>query len=102
MINVSMGDEAALEERSCGCPLERLGYRTHLHTISSFEKLTPRGDVLDADVARVLEEELRPEWGAADRLSVIEEETEHGRARLRLIVDPRLGPLDEAASLRHS
>lgn len=99
MLNVSMGDEAALEERRCGCPLERLGYRTHMHTISSFEKLTAEGlTFLDADVARVLEEELPARVGGRPTdYQLIEEETEHGRARLRLIVDPRLGPLDEAA-----
>ena len=99
MINVSMGDEAALEQRSCGCPLERLGYRTHLHTISSFEKLTAEGlTFLDADVVRILEEELPARVGGEPTdYQLIEEETEQGRVRLRLIVDPRLGSLDEAA-----
>jgi hypothetical protein len=102
MLNVSMGDEAAIEERGCGCPLERLGYRTHLHTVSSFEKLTAEGlTFLDADVTRVLEEELPARVGGRPTdYQLIEEETEHGRARLRLIVDPRLGPLEDAAVTR--
>ena len=35
-----MGDRAAVAERACGCPLERLGWTTHLQDIRSYEKLT--------------------------------------------------------------
>jgi hypothetical protein len=64
LINVSMGDRAALEERSCGCPLAELGWRTHLHGIRSFEKLTGGGvTFLDSDVIRVLEDVLPGRFG---------------------------------------
>jgi hypothetical protein len=99
MINVSMGDQAVVEERACDCALGRLGYATHLHTISSFEKLTAEGmTFFDASVVRALEEGLpaRVGGGPAD-YQLIEEETERGRARLRLIVHPRLGTLEDAA-----
>jgi len=43
MLNVSLGDQAELVQRACGCPLEALGWVTHLHTIRSFEKLTAGG-----------------------------------------------------------
>ena len=40
LLNASMGDEAFLTRRDCGCPLQALGWTTHVHTIRSFEKLT--------------------------------------------------------------
>src|SRR5207249_8018491 len=43
LINVSVGDLAVMSERACGCPLERAGWKTHLHTIRSYEKLTAGG-----------------------------------------------------------
>src|SRR5262249_47784638 len=76
-LNVSLGDEAILERRDCGCPLERRGWRTHAHTIRSFEKLTAGGmTFLDVDVIRVLEEVLPARFGGgpADYQLVEEEE----------------------------
>ena len=43
VLNVALGDQAELVQRACGCPLEALGWVTHLHTIRSFEKLTAGG-----------------------------------------------------------
>jgi hypothetical protein len=102
MLNVSMGDQAVLQERACGCPLGRLGYGTHLHTIRSYEKLTSEGiTFLDADVVSVLEEALPARvGGTATDYQLVEEETEEGRSRLRLLVHPRLGPLDDASVRR--
>src|SRR5262249_43576160 len=66
LLNVSMGDQATMSERSCGCPLERFGWTTHLHDIRSREKLTAAGmTFLDADVIRVLEEVLPARFGGA-------------------------------------
>src|SRR4030095_2630786 len=31
LINVSLGDQAVIVSRNCGCPIERLGWKTHLH-----------------------------------------------------------------------
>jgi hypothetical protein len=42
LLNVSTGDQATVVRRTCGCPLERLGWQTHLHDIRSFDKLTGR------------------------------------------------------------
>jgi hypothetical protein len=64
LLNLSLGDHARLERRACGCPLERLGWDTHLETIRSFEKLTAAGmNFLDVDVIRVLEEILPARFG---------------------------------------
>ena len=43
LLNVSLGDQALVVQRTCRCPLEQLGWTTHLHTVRSFEKLTAGG-----------------------------------------------------------
>ena len=59
LLNVSLGDQATVSERACGCALEQLGWSRRLHSIRSFEKLTTAGmTVLDTDVVRILEDLL--------------------------------------------
>lgn len=101
-INVSMGDCAALDTRSCGCPVERLGWRMRLSHIRSFEKLTLGGmSFLDSDVARVLDEDLpRAFGGEPTDYQVAEAGHDEGRPRLQLLVHPRVGPVDEAGLAR--
>jgi hypothetical protein len=99
LLNLSVGDGAAVVPRSCGCALEAAGWSTHLHTIRSFEKLTAGGmTFLGTDVIRVLEDVLpwRFGGGPAD-YQLVEEEGPDGSARLRLLVHPGVGPLDAAA-----
>ena len=99
LLNVSMGDRAVLTRRDCGCPLEELGWRTHLHTVRSFEKLTAGGmTFLDTDVIRVLEEVLPARFGGGPTdYQLAEEEGADGQPRLRLVVHPAVGPLDADA-----
>jgi hypothetical protein len=99
LLNVSLGDQAKLRERRCGCPVERPGWTTHLHTIRSFEKLTACGrNLLDADVIKVLEEALPARFGGgATDYQLLEEEGDDGLARLSLLVDPAVGPAEPAA-----
>jgi len=96
LLNVSLGDQATLVRRACGCPLETLGWTTHLHTIRSYEKLTAGGvTFLDSDVIRVLEEVLPARFGGAPtHYQLLEEEDGDGRPRLRLLVHPTVGPID--------
>jgi hypothetical protein len=98
-LNVSLGDRAALETRACGCPLEAVGWTTHVHDVRSPEKLTAAGaNFLDVDVIRILEEVLpRRFGGGAGDYQVVEDEGAAGRPRLLLRVHPRLGDLDERA-----
>lgn len=99
LLNVSIGDQAELVRRQCGCPMERYGWATHLHTVRSFEKLTSEGmTVLDVDVIRLLEEAMPARFGgtAAD-YQLVEDASPDGRSRLRLLVDPRVGAVDGAA-----
>jgi phenylacetate-coenzyme A ligase PaaK-like adenylate-forming protein len=99
LLNVSMGDRAKLVRRDCGCGLERVGWSTHLHTIRSFEKLTAGGiTFFDTDVIRVLEEVLPNRFGGGPTdYQLVEEEMLTGNPRLRLLVDPSVGPVDEMA-----
>jgi len=99
LLNVSMGDCAAVTDRRCGCPMEALGWRTHLHTIRSFEKLTAGGmTFVDTDVIRVLEQVLPDRFGGSPvDYQLIEGEAEDGRPQLSLLIHPRVGPLDARA-----
>jgi hypothetical protein len=98
-LNVSMGDRATMTERRCGCPMETLGWRTHLHTIRSYEKLTAGGVTFeDTDVVRVLEEVLPPRFGGGPMdYQLIEDHADDGESRLRLLVHPSVGSVDPAA-----
>jgi hypothetical protein len=103
LLNTSMGDRATVVDRRCGCPMETLGWRTHLHTIRSYEKLTAGGmTFVDTDVVRILEEVLPRRFGGSplDYQLIEEEEAMSGRPRLRLLVHPAVGPLDPAAVIR--
>jgi hypothetical protein len=99
MLNVSMGDEAVVGSRRCGCAMERLGWTTHLEGIRSYEKLTAQGmTFLDTDVVRVLEEILPGRFGGAPtHYQLLEEEVDDSRPVLRLLVHPAVGPVDAAA-----
>lgn len=53
---------------------------------------------LDADVVRVLEEVLPARFGGRPiDYQLLEDETDDGQTRLRLLVHPSVGPLDEQA-----
>ena len=95
LLNVSPGDQAVVVQRACGCPMESLGWTTHLHTIRSYEKLKAGGmNFLDSDITRVLEEVLPARFGGAPtQYQLVEEENEDGN-RLKLHVHPTVGPLD--------
>jgi hypothetical protein len=99
LLNVSLGDEANLGRRPCGCPFEARGWTTHLHTIRSFEKLTAGGmTFLDVDAIRVLEEVLPRRFGGGPAdYQLVEDEDDAGHPRLALRVDPGVGPLDDEA-----
>jgi hypothetical protein len=103
LLNVSLGDQARLERRSCGCPLEKLGWSNHLCQVRSFEKLTSGGmTFLDRDIVLVLEKILPSRFGGTPvDYQLIEEQTEEGRPRLLLLISPEVGRLDEAQVLEY-
>ncbi len=96
LLNVSLGDQAILTHRNCGCPLERLGWMTHIKAIRSYEKLTSGGiRLFDADLISVLEKALPARFGGGPTdFQLIEDEGKDGQPRLCLVVDPAVGPLD--------
>jgi len=99
LLNVSMGDQARIERRSCGCPLETLGWKTHMRSIRSAEKLTCGGmNFIDSDIIRVLDEILPSRFGGGPGdYQLVEEEDRNGEPVLRLLARPGLGPIDENA-----
>jgi hypothetical protein len=100
MLNVSMGDQAVIEQRGCGCPLETLGWTTHLRAIGSYEKLTGGGMTFSGtDVIRILEQVLPSRFGGLPTdYQLVEEEDNAGQPRVRLLVSPCVGPdVDGAA-----
>ena len=96
LLNASLGDEATLGPRACGCPMEQLGWTVHLHSIRSPEKLTAAGmNFRDVDVERVLERVLPDRFGGGPTdYQLVEDVTPGGESRLRLLVHPAVGPLD--------
>ena len=99
MLNLSMGDEALLRSRACGCPLERIGWTTHVSRVRSPEKLTAAGMTFyDADVVRILEHLLPHRFGGGPTdYQLVEDEAADGQPVVRLLVRPAVGPLDAAA-----
>jgi hypothetical protein len=97
LLNVSLGDQATVTRRDCGCALERLGWSVHLSEIRSFEKLSTAGmTFLDADIVPILESTLPGRFGGGPTDFQLEEvEGGAGQPVLKLRVHPRRGPLDE-------
>jgi hypothetical protein len=96
-LNVENGDYATLEERACGCALERVGLQLHLHRVRSYEKFTAEGwTYFYGDLYGLMEKTLPSEFGGdPGHYQLVEEEDEHGQTRLTLLVDPEVGGLDE-------
>jgi hypothetical protein len=96
MLNLSMGDQATLRPRACGCPLERLGWTTHLQGVLSREKLTAAGMTFyDAEVVRVLEHTLPARFGGGPTdYQLVEDESDAGDPVVRLLVHPAVGLLE--------
>ena len=98
MLNVEIGDYGQLLDRSCGCPFGELGLTRHLHTIRSYEKLTSEGmHFLGADLIGALESVLPSRFGGNPTDYQLVEEDVDGLPRVRVVVSPRVGEVDEKA-----
>jgi hypothetical protein len=98
MLNVESGDYGVVETRDCGCPIGTLGFDRHLHTIRSYEKLTSEGMSFAAEQVMALIEHLLPHrFGGSPNDYQFEEREHEGIGRVRLLVSPRVGHVDEAA-----
>jgi len=92
-LNVESDDYGIVEERSCGCPLEELGYHRHVRQIRSFGKLTGEGVTLvGSEMVRVLEEVLPNAFkGSPQDFQLVEEQEDGtGFTRLSLLIHPAL------------
>jgi hypothetical protein len=95
MLNVETGDTGIIEERSCGCPFEAIGFNQHLHSIRSSGKLTSEGtNFLGTELNTLIDEVLPGAFGGGPTDYQLVQEEQGGLTRVRLVVSPRLGPLD--------
>jgi hypothetical protein len=102
LLNVENGDYGILEERDCGCALQRAGLTGHLRHIRSYEKFTSEGmNYFYGDLFDTLEMILPAEFGGGPGdYQLLEEEDERGQTRLTLRVHPDIANLDEGVLLR--
>lgn len=103
LLNVGMGDYGDITTESCDCEFGRAGLTTKISGIRSYEKLTGEGvTFVNTDFIRTIEEELPARFGGRSTdYQLVEEEDEHGLPRLRLLVSPRLGVVNEADVATH-
>jgi hypothetical protein len=96
-LNVENGDYGSLEQRNCGCALERVGLKLHLHHIRSYEKFTSEGmNYFYGDLFEFFEKTLPSEFGGGPGdYQLVEEEEGDGQTRITLLVHPEVGELDE-------
>ena len=92
LLNVESDDYGTVDQRSCGCTWETLGFRTHLRDIRSFRKLTGEGVTLvGSDMERILDELLPARFGGSPLdYQFAEEEDSTGFTRLTLRVAPHV------------
>jgi len=102
LLNVENGDYGTMVRRDCGCPLEKVGFTQHLHTIRSFEKFTSEGmNYFGTDLFEVLEKTIPSEFGGGPGdYQLVEEEDPSGQTRLTLLVHAEVGELDEQRLLK--
>lgn len=92
LLNVESDDHGVVEERPCGCALERLGFGEHIRDIYSFRKLTGEGvSVLGTDALRVIDDVLPSAFGGSPSdYQFVEEEDAEGRTKVTLVVRPSI------------
>lgn len=99
MLNTESGDHATLGQRDCGCLLEQLGLRRHLHTVRSHEKLTSEGmNFLGSELIHLVEDALPSRFGGtAISYQLVETEGDGTLPTVEIVVSPAVGPVDEHA-----
>lgn len=92
MLNVESDDFGIIENRSCGCAFEAVGFRRHIRQIGSARKLTGESITLvGSDVERIIQELLPSRFGGnAMDYQLVEEEDATGLTRLVLLISPDL------------
>jgi hypothetical protein len=97
IFNVELDDYGILDQRDCGCPMQKAGFPDHVRDIFSFRKLTGEGMTLvGSTMLRIMEEVLPTKFGgSALDYQLVEEEDENGFTRLTFVVSPAVGTVDE-------
>jgi hypothetical protein len=97
LLNVGMGDFGDVTFQGCTCGFGEVGFNACLSGIRSYEKLTGEGvTFMGTDFVWILEEKLPALYGGRSTdYQVVEEEDANGIPRLRLLVSPRVGPVNE-------
>ena len=97
LLNVGMGDYGKVYTQKTDCEFGKMGFDTHVADIRSYEKLTGEGvTFVDTDFIHIIEKELPARFGGCSTdYQLVEEEDEKGLNRLRLVVSPDLGVVDE-------
>jgi hypothetical protein len=99
LLNLYTGDYANMRERDCDCDMGRMGFRTHLSGIRSYEKLTGGGVTFVGSKLYELVEVMLPSrfGGSIHDYQLAEEEAANGLAQASIIVSDRVGSIDEEA-----
>ncbi|MDQ5822115.1 MAG: hypothetical protein M3540_11810 [Actinomycetota bacterium] len=98
LLNVEIGDEAVVVERDCGCSTGELGLRRHLHTIRSYELFTSEGmSIRGVELAALVDDVLPGRFGGHATDYQFSEEEQGELSRVRLLVSPAVGAIDERA-----
>jgi hypothetical protein len=97
LLNVGMGDFGDIYSHTCDCGFGEVGFDACLSSIRSYEKLTGEGvTFVDTDFIWIIEKKLPDIYGGRSTdYQLVEEEDANGIPRLRLLVSPRLGGVDE-------
>jgi hypothetical protein len=97
MLNVELGDYAAMGRRGCGCVWAAMGFTNQLHTIRSYEKLTSEGmHFVGADLIALVDEVLPARFGGSPTDYQFVEEERDGLPTVALVVSDKIGPVAAA------
>lgn len=96
LLNLAIGDEAIVEPRDCGCLLDEVGWKVHIHHLRSYEKLSAAGmTFLDSRVVEILDEVLPGAFGGRPTdYQLVEAEAPSGLPLLILRIHPSVGEAD--------
>ncbi len=97
MINVELGDSARLLRRECSCAFGQLGLTTRIEGIRGRSVVTLEGmTVSTSELGALIETVLAPRAGGSPLdFQWIHVDHEGAPPALRLLIDPRLGAIDE-------
>jgi hypothetical protein len=96
LLNASMGDAGVLDGGPCDCPVAAQGWTTRVRRIERLDDLAGEGTSPSfAAMARALDETLPERFGGGPGdYQLVEDEAADGQRRLRLLIDPGVGPVD--------